>query len=349
MLNLKSACLFLVCLGVISCTETIPEQNDGPEAGTTRTSSVTFAAEGSDDLSVYVFSKTDDSFLFSSLLNEGWVERDGKKLLFKEMVEGDYKFLFLANRCENLTLPEIPVTRSGELFFEDMIISHKKLSPKEGCFSGADEIYMQDKVELAAMAHTISGNKVIEANLTRAVGKVDVLLGRGYITTDQGGQETIVPVPYTGGEKIADLYREYEIEVIDCGDHLAIHGCNGKASVYENYATGHDAIRTILPSDEDNVDGLKTGFAVLSGPFILPPSDNSDMQVRVKLIPTEESGLPVFEKVLVNGRDGDLNISRNHKLTISFWLEDKPSPAITVRANVTDMNDETTGDSGMWY
>jgi len=349
MFNLKSIGIVLVSLWAVSCTKTIEDGNNRLDEGTTRTSFVALATEEVGDLSVYVFNKTGDTFLFSSLLDDGWVERDGKKFLFKELEHGDYKFLFLANKCSNLSIPEIPADLEQELRFEDMIISHKVLSTKEGCFAGADEIYMQDDADLADLTYMINGNRSIEAHLTRAVGKVDVQLGRGYVSTDARGNRTVVPAPYTDGESIADLFQGYEIEVIDCGDHLAIRGCNGAANVYEDYVAGHEAIRTVQDGDEDNEDGLKTGFAVLSGPFILPPSSQSNMKVRVKLIPAEGSGLSVFEKVLENGVDGNLNISRNHKLTITFWLDATSYPTISVTANIADMDEEIIGDSGMWY
>ena len=345
MFNLKSILIVLMCAGMVSCAKETRDENNRPE-GTTRTSSVAFAAEGVGDLSVYVFNKNDNSFLFHSVIDEGWIERDNKKILFKELNQGDYKFLFLANRCQNLSLPDLP-TRDGALRFEDMIISHKELSSHEGCFAGADEIYMQDDFQLAGLPHSITGNKTIEAHLTRAVGKIEVRLARGYKSTDTEGRPVYIPVPYSNGKSIADLFQGYEIQVTDCGDHLSLGGCTGKASVYEDYAAGHEAIRTIAAGDEDNADGLKTGFAVLSGPFILPPGETNQMKVRIKLIPSEGADIPEFERELVNGTDGNLNIPRNHKLTITLWL-DTVSPVINLTADITDMDKENTGDSGIW-
>lgn len=346
MFNLKSISIALVCMGAISCSESVQDENIGPEEGTTRTASVAFAAEGAGDLSVYVFSKSNDAFLYHSVLNDGWItQENGTRKLYREMKEGEYKFVFLGNRCNNLALPEMP-TRAGEFYFEDMIISHSVTS-KEGYFRGADEIYMQDDAALAALAHTVSGNKEISAHLTRAVGKIEVQLVRGY-ATDVDGETTFVPVPYTGDENITDLFEGYEIEVIDCGDHLSIGGCNGKAKIYEQYAVEDTNVRTILADDEDN-DGTMTGFAVLDGPFVLPPAEDSDMQVRVKLTPKAGSGLTEFEKTLVNGIDGVVNVPRNHKLTITFWLDAQSSPVISVTANLADMDKENPGDSGMWY
>ena len=349
MFNLKSISIALMCLGAVSCSDSAQDENNRPEEGTTRSSSVAFAAEGDGDLSVFVFNKSDDSFLFHSELNDGWIEQENRKIRFTDLAHGDYKFVFLANRCQNLSLPQALYSRAGGFCFEDMIISHKVLSAKAGFYAGADEIYMQDDNVLANFTHNISGNKVIEANLTRAVGKIDVRLARGYATTDKQENTIRVPVPYTDGKSITELFEGYEIEVIDCGDHLAVDGCTGSASVFEAYAAGDEAVRTIRVDDDDNQDNLSTGFTVLSGPFILPPSGTSNMQVRVKLIPTEDSGIAEFEKILVNGIDGDLNIPRNHKLTITFWLDAQVSPTISVTANIADMDKEVTGDSGMWY
>lgn len=347
LLKLKTIGVVLSCAAVVACSKT-PNENpaSGPGEGTSRTASVEFAAIGEGDHAVYIFNKNENTFSYQSLMNEGWSEREGKRIIVREMIEGDYKFFFLSNKCTNLSLPELP-TEGNFLNYDDMIISHKVLSSKEGCFAPADEIYMPDDMVLAGQTYTIKGNQTIEANLTRAVSKIDVQLAYGYKTTDAGGNAVWVPLPYPGGN-IADLFDAYEIEVTDCGNHLALLGCNGKANVYQDYMAGDEAIRTIQPGDEDNADGSKTGFAVLSGPFILPPSADANMQVRVKLVPAAGSNLSVFEKTLVNGVDGEVNLPRNHRLTVTFWLE-ADLPTITATARITDMSDETTGDSGMWY
>lgn len=343
MFNLKSIMIASMCVITISCARETRNENNGLEEGTTRSSSVVFTAEGGGDLAVYVFNENNESFLYHSHLDGGWTDEAGRRTLSREFPNGDYKFLFLANKCRNLALPAALTTRSGELCFEDMVITHLAESTKPGYYAGADEIFMQDDPELAAKTHTVNGNTTVSAHLTRAVGKIEVRLGRGYKNTLGAGY---IPMPYTDDDNIADLFQGYEIEVTDCGNCLSLTGCTESAKVYEEY--GADAARVIRASDKDNDGGLMTGFAVVDGPFILPPAADIDMQVRVRLIPAEGAGIPEYDRTFVNAPDTPVNIPRNHKLVITIWLDTLTS-RLTATAEIADMDAEIPGNPGIWY
>lgn len=271
-------------------------------------------------VSVFAFRRTEDRFLYDTLFRNGW-EADGRMSV--RMRNGEYKFLFAQGAGEALKLMPEPLTK--QTAWEEAVYALQPDGAVPGYWLPADELFLQSPAGAAGAVYTVRGERVnVTAHLTRAVGRVDVVLKRGY---KQG--DAYVEVPYRAPRHILEQIAGLEMELDGVGAQLTTAGSVGTAKVRLRFDAATDAVRT----DE--------GFARFEGPFVVPPEGGGAVQLALQVEPADGSPVPAAQ-VRVEGV-----IERNKRLEVTLWVT-SDYPTFDVEVRLAPITDEQDGDAGVW-
>lgn len=310
--------MLLAAAACAACSEREPERQPGgdPAPGSTR---VTLEREGTQDISVYAFRREGDLFRYDTLFREGWT-LDGR--LSVRMGSGNYKFLFVSGAGENLSLQPAPV--SGRTTWEDAVFALRENTATPGSYLPADELFLQLPAE-ANTVYAVGGRDLtIPARLTRAVSRIGVVLKRGYM---QNGK--YVELPYTQPHSVLDQIARVELTALNAGLSVSPAGSSGAACVSA----------TLDAADYAELTG--EGFVRLDGPFIIPPSGDSEVELELRVIPAQGSPLePV--PLRLSGK-----AERNKSLDVTLWIT-SGYPEIGVEIRIGPIVREEEGDTGIW-
>lgn len=271
-------------------------------------------------VSVFAFRRTEDRFLYDTLFRGNW---DTQGRMSVRMRNGDYKFLFTEGAGAALKLMPEPLTK--QTAWEEAVYALQPDASGAGYSLPADELFLQSPAAVAETVYTVQGERqTVSARLTRAVGRVDVVLKRGYKNGD-----TYIEVPYTAPHHILEQVAGLELEIDGVGSQLTAAGSTGTAKTRVRFDAASDAELT----DE--------GFARFEGPFVVPPAGGTPVQVDVKVTPAAGSPVPAAQ-VGVAG-----TVERNQRLEVTLWIT-SDYPTFDVEVRLTPITDEQDGDTGVW-
>lgn len=267
-------------------------------------------------VSIYVFRQGGDGFRFDTLLGENW-PADGR--LRAALPRGEYRFLFAGGADGVKVSPEplLPGTALEAFGFEAVE------DGQQGYVLLAGELFLQSPAGADSVYRV--GNEVtsVSGRLTRAVGRVDVVLKRGYRDGD-----SYVPVPYAEGENILRHFASVELDIAGVGTRVTPWESAGEARV-----------RTVLDAAAGELS--PEGFASLEGPYVIPPQGEGELTVTLTLNrPAGDVRTPVSSAV--RGKLG-----RNERLEIVLWL-DVAEPTVGVTVRTEPMSAVADGDTGIW-
>lgn len=290
------------------------------ESGTSR---VTFAA-ASDDITVFAFRREADGYKYRKTFSGGWIADPMLENVYRrdaKISSGTYKFIFAKGYGWNLTPAPANLVQNTD--FESVGF---RLASDGTYYSGADELFLEKDPE-NVIPYDIPYTATVSSTLTRAVGRIDVNLNRGYY--EKG---VYVPVPFAEGENILGLFREIELTVSGVGTFVGLSGGQGAGTVKHSlYGSDHEEI-----TDE--------GFVRFTGPYVIPAQTPFDINVR--LIPVEGSGNPVLVKDFTGN-----HLVRNEKLTLNLWVTAPTEDSdiiIGITAETAPITDLGEGEAGIW-
>lgn len=318
---MKNRILTAIVLAAVASAAACTDAERTPDAvsapGTTR---VMLMQEGARDISVYAFRQQDELFLFDTLFREGWTP-EGK--LSVRMPNGRYKFLFASGSGDNLTLEPAPLT--PQTSWEEAAFALQENPAVAGSCLPADELFLQYPASDANRVYTLgSTDLTVPARLSRAVCRIRVHLKRGYHDGTQ-----YVEVPYTPPHSVLEQIATIELTAANAGLRVRPDAVGGSATVQTTLAAADYAE---LGSD---------GFVRLDGPLILPPADGADLEMSIRVVPAAGAGLQQAD-LQVKGK-----AERNKNLDVTLWIT-AIYPAIGVEIEITPIDREQDGDSGIW-
>ena len=306
----------LTAAAFAACSEPAQEPAAAPGQAGTR---VTLQRDGTQDVSVYAFRREGDAFLYDRQFREGWAP-DGT--LSVRMPAGRYKFLFVSGAGENLTLEPAPLTR--QTTWDQAAFALREDPDATGAYLPADELFLQYPASDADAVHTLGGTDVtVSARLVRAVSRIGITLNRGY--HDGTGY---VEVPYAQPHSVLDEVDRIELTVGNAGLRVRPGGSEGTAPV-----------RATLAAADAEPTGQ--GFARFEGPLVIPPADGGEVDLDISVIPAAGASLPAAHLHLAGKAE------RNKRLDVTLWIT-SGYPVIGVEIDLTPIDREQEGDSGIW-
>lgn len=307
----------LAAAAFAACSEPAQETAVAPGSAPTR---VTLQRDGTQEVSVYAFRRQGDAFLYDTLFREGWTP-DGT--LSVRIPGGRYKFLFVSGGGENLALE--PAPQKGQTTWEQAAFALRENPAAPGTCFPADELFLQFPASAADAVYTLGGtNATVSARLTRTVSRIGITLKRGY--HDGTGY---VEVPYTQPHSILDEIDRIELTAGNTGLRVRPDGSEGTAQV----------TATLAVPDYAELTGQ--GFARLEGPLVIPPAGGEALELDLSVVPAAGAALQPA-RLHVTGK-----AERNKRLDITLWIT-SGYPVIGVEIDVTPIDREQEGDSGIW-
>lgn len=311
------AAITMAALAVTACSESAQETVVAPGLSGTR---VTLQREGTQDVSVYAFRRQGETFLYDTLFRDGWTP-DGT--LSVRMPVGLYKFLFVSGAGENLALQPSPLTR--QTTWEQTAFALREDPAAPGAYFPADELFLQSPASDAEAVYTIGGkDATVSARLTRAVSRIGITLKRGY-----PNGTGYVEVPYTLPNTVLDEIERIELTARNAGLRVRPGGSEGIASV----------TATLAASDYTELN--EQGFVRLEGPLVIPPAGGEEIELDISVVPAAGASLRPVQLRLAGKAE------RNKRLDVTLWIT-SGYPVIGVEIDVTPIDREQGGDSGIW-
>ena len=309
--------IVLAAVAFAACSEPAQETAAAPDSAGTR---VTLQREGTQNVAVYAFRQQGDAFLYDTLFRDGWTP-DGT--LSVRMPSGRYKFLFVSGAGDNLVLEPAPPT--GQTAWEQAAFALRENPDAPGVYLQADELFLQYPASDAEAVYTLGGADVtVPARLSRAVSRIGITLKRGY--HDGTGY---VEVPYTQPHSVLEEIDRIELTVGNTGLRVRPGGSEGTASVRATLAAS------------DYAELTAEGFARLEGPLVIPPTDGGEVGLDLSVVPAAGSSLEAAQLRLTGKAE------RNKRLDITLWIT-SGYPVIGVEIDLTPIDREQEGDSGIW-
>lgn len=353
----KNLCLFflLICM---ACADksgvSVPEPN-GVQVQIEIPSLAETKADDAEDLSVLVFKENPDNHCEFFLREKGnWTKGPdnlGKTLL---LPSGKYRFLLT----------------SGSPFLQDDYTDFQVKTPLEDCFfslpvsegamgESCGEFYMDDNTGGKTPWNEVydctrNTPQVIERTLTRAVGRVDVLVRRGRKASDG----TITPVEEGSDMDIAytntlKKIKEIVITIRNAGSTYYLDGAyTGDPAVYSYvikkepgssfFFTPFDAgAFEKLVSAQEGAYSWFDNYPYAKGPFLFPSMNGQNSKLEVKMCYTN------FPEATYGS---SIRIERNKVSLVTLWLlEEKLNLDVDLSVISEPLVDnESIGDNGIW-
>lgn len=311
------AAIVIAATALTACSPTEAEGVVDPVEPSTR---VTLLGNGTQDVSVYAFRLKDGSFFYDTLFCGDWTA-DGR--LPVNIANGSYKFLFACGEGGSLTLQPEPLTR--QTTWEQALFTLGENPELPGTYLPSDELFLQYPASEASRVYVVGGsNMTVSATLTRAVSQIGINVKRGYYDGTR-----YVEVPYGGSHSVLDEIDRIELTAHNAGLSVSPGGSAGTATVVSAFRASEQGIVT------------GEGFASFDGPFVIPPADDADMRLGLKVVPKEGSSMRPATLELTGRAE------RNKRLDITLWIT-SANPTIGVEIETAPIEQEQEGDSGIW-
>ena len=315
---MRSTILFLLSLPLLfSCSEQEELATDGSNGAENIPAGISRVSFISDSQSqcVYIFRKEDGSFRYDSMMDSEWSE-DGTRVA--NLLIGDYKFLF--TDMQEGQLDVLPVPLDGAVTLDRLRFVARTDDAHEGGILPVGELFLPEP-EVADSVYAIRGNDKIKCTLHRRVGQLEFILRRGY---KEDGK--YVEQPYTSGENILKKVQALQIEIAGVARECNYEKFSGEGTVFQTYL-----------ADEGVIDDQ--GFATFTGPFVFPPADGKEVNLKITAIAPSNEAYPPLSLT------GKLNA--NQKLEVNLWFT--PS-AFEIRVTIVrkPLSGQTEGDMGVW-
>lgn len=316
---MRTTLLSLLALLMLSSCSEQEEPASGSSGGTENVpagvSRVLFKT-GPQSQCVYIFRKEGDVFRYDSMINSGWSEEGTATA---RLVLGDYKFLFTGPL--NGDLDVLPATLDKTVTWEQLRFASRPDNGLENGILPAGELFLPEP-EVADSVYAIRGDDEIACTLKRRVSQLTFAVKRGFKDGD-----IYVPQPFAGGQDILSMVDQLEVE---------IYGVARSCNYAETSGTGN-VLRTYSASDDGSTD--PDGFVTFTGPFVFPPSDGSE--VRLKITPGKPSG-ETYPPVEITRK-----LEANRQLEVNLWMSSSQYD-IGVTVHTSPISQETEGDKGVW-
>lgn len=311
------AAIVIAATALTACSQTETEGVADPVPAGTQ---ITLLGNNMQDISVYAFRLKDGGFFYDTLFCGGWTS-DGR--LPVSIANGSYKFLFACGAGGRLSLQPEPLTR--QTTWEQALFTLGENPELPGTYLPSDELFLQYPASEADRVYVVGGrNLTVSATLTRAVSQIGITIKRGY---HDGAR--YVEVPYVGSHSVLDEIDRIELTAHNAGLSVRPGGSAGMATVTSTFSSSEQGTVT------------DDGFASFDGPFVIPPADDADMRLGLKVVP--KAGSPMRPATLeLTGR-----AERNRRLDITLWIT-SANPTIGVEIETAPIGEEQEGDSGIW-
>ncbi len=343
--------LFLIFL---SCSDTRIEEVEtetGDKGG--QGVPITFRSGQNTDVSLYIFRKEADRFVYRSEINKGW-SAEGK--LTTQLEKGDYQFLFVKSDGEGTQLSPTPL--QSHTILEEVYFNALPDPAHEGGILPVNELFLPEP-DAAMRIYSIQEEETVSCTLKRVVSRLLVSIKRGQV---ENGVYT--PAPYPSGENIFQTIGKIEVTLSGAATAANVFGTKGAATLFTSFTE----------TDKDSL--TQEGFAAFTGPFFFPPSESEEVEIAVSIYPADETKEEVIRKV-VNGQ-----VKKNEQLCVVLWLEPEtqtepdpdpdpepepnpdpepdpdpdpdpepepePNRSILLTVDTQPISQETEGDKGVW-
>lgn len=314
----KISILFSIIIILTTACNKDEDDNVIDEQPTESRSVITYSGDVT-DVSVLIFKKDNNQYLYHDKIESGWINNK----VSKNLKLGTYKFFYSKFKKVNSSFSTSMVEQNTEFDNVDIVALD---DTQPGYIKEVDEVWLPDTEQIAGTPQAIIGdsNDYVFRSLTRAVSQAEVILKRGYENSEGGFSE----LPYPDGKSIADEIETITLDIKGVGKALTAGGSSkGSANM----------VYTI----DDTGTPLTGGFRQYTGPFVFPNETKVNSQIEVRVEPkstskysemsTEVSGL--FE--------------RNKKLKITIWLT-ATYELIKVTVNTEKISATEDGDKGIW-
>lgn len=282
---------------------------------------VTFEALASDNVTLFIFRKSGDKFLYQTEIRSGW---DSQGKIVRKMDPGTYQFLFVKTPWTGTVLSPDPLTTS--INFNELKFNARTAEDKEGYVLPVDELFLPESASTADPME-IKGGETVTCRLKRAVCRANLRIKRG-----ERQNNDFKPVPYSLGETVMDNITSV---------HLELNGIGTSANLNGTYGHGILSIDRAAAS----IDTLTAeGFAVFNIPFFFPPA-STDKIIKAKVKIETETGIltsPIMEVI---------DVMRNQEVDITVWLpaeQPKNDVLIGITADTRPITEMQDGDIGFW-
>lgn len=315
-------CTVLLAAVCCSCSDEMPQQ-EGAAAGQPL-APVTVRAPGAvpdgADVSVMAFRRDENAdFRYLRTVAQDW---NGNGTVTAQLPLGEYKFFFA---CGDGTLLQPDPVPGSETRIEE--IGYRLVAAgTPGVYLPAGELFLQRPASDVDSVYRVDGTVpvTVSARLGRVVGRVDLVLKRGYASA--GGY---VPVAYPGGETILDRIASVQLDIDGAGERTGLTGTSGTAA----HRVSIDAA--------DRTEITTEGFARFTGPLVLPPSSGGELDVTVSILPAAGSTLGTLTQTV------SAALPENTVLEVTLWLN-VLQPTVEITVNTEPMTVEQDGETGVW-
>lgn len=309
--------LLLLCSCEVSG---LPDEEAADDAASDR-QAVILEAPASDHVTLFIFRKSGDEFLYQTDIRSGW---DSQGKIVHKMDPDTYRFLFVKTPWTGTVLSPDPLTTS--INFNELKFNARTVEDKEGYVLPVDELFLPESASTADPME-IKGGETVTCRLKRAVCRANLRIKRGKL---QNGK--FEPYPYSQGETVLDKIKSV---------HLELNGVGIFADVNGTYGEGILSIERAA----ENRDTLTTeGFAVFNIDFFFPPaSPKKNIEAKVEL--ETETGVLTSPVMQVT------ELMRNQEVDITVWLpaeQPKNDVLIGITADTRPITEMQDGDIGFW-
>lgn len=311
-------------LFLLACADPVSDLEE-PEAGgdPAQNTPVTLKAGEGSAISVFIFRRKGDSFLYQSTVDQGW-STEGQVTVPLE--KGTYQFLFVRSEGTGTALTPHPL--QADTYPEELRFNALPDPDHEGEILPVNELFLPEPA-IAAQMYTIQGGETVTCTLKRAVSRLLLILKRGH--AENG---VYVPEPYPAGTNILQTIQEAQVTISGVATSAHIRGTEGVGTLSTTFS---EAKKDSLSQD---------GFAFFTGPFFFPPDGNGVIRVSVTLLPTDGTAGETIRKVVTG------NVKKNEQLRVVLWIEKENKPSVNRVVGVTvdtqPISKETEGDQGIW-
>lgn len=298
----------------------MPDEELSPSTATDNRE-VTFKASATDDVTLFIFRKTGDKFLYQTKIASGW-NAQGK--IVREMVPGTYRFLFVKSPLAETHLSPDPLT--PQVTVEDLRFEAAPVAGDEKTVSPVDELFLP-KDASTADPRDIKGGETVSCLLTRAVCQVHLSIKRGILHNKE-----YTPIPYPEGESILDKIKTVRLQLTGVGRSVDLTKSYGEGILSTSWSA----------SEKDTLTA--EGFAVFNSPFFFPPS-SPDKKVEAVVVIQTEGGELTSPTMTVE------SVERNSKIDVVVWLKGtlpEGQILIGITADIQPITDSMDGDVGFW-
>lgn len=306
--------LYSIFLVIMSCSNN--EEGDILTDPNSFTRITMTYSEDTSDVSVLIFGKENNEFIYQRALTSGWVDNK----ISTNLELGQYKFLFVKAPALATTFSTV----EGKKLEEITINAKMDTDPqRSGYVLPVEEIWMPETAKLADSIYTIMDQEYIPNKLVRSVSQVEVYIKRGEANGDD-----FDAIEYVNGNIMDDI-KGIQLHVNNVGEYIDYRGSHGSSSTY--YST--QAATEI--SDE--------GFAYFKGPFVFP-TESTGESATVDVVVKGKRNYPAEMKTSVTSK-----LERNKKMIITLWLSPAPTIGlIDITVDTSEITATEEGDKGIW-